>query len=308
MSILSEPIIQSIWIRLLLPPCAAICSGRELRAVDEAFRIALAERDVAGGVLVEQRVEEQEAALRDRRGMRHQRHLAEAARALVGVEHLVQHRPRRARPSLRRCARPRSAPRCRRSACPDRRAAWCCATWPSTRRACGVVKTSSVGMFGLQVMPFFAVEAPPCHSWPSASPMVRSVPGPGKCSAWNCCAVQPFRCAAAAPRCASAQAATGSALSTREAEKIASASLPTATSSVIARKDPLRPGGGRIGDDVPVDVEAGDLLQRRLIGDRIGLVGARDLGRILARRAASDRRRRWRAAPCWRRRPWPTPS
>src|ERR1700676_1410325 len=32
---------------------------RQLRTVDEAFRIALAERDVAGGVLVEQRVEEQ---------------------------------------------------------------------------------------------------------------------------------------------------------------------------------------------------------------------------------------------------------
>src|SRR5437667_4402460 len=33
--------------------------GRQLGAVDEAFRIALSERDVAGGVLVEQRVEEQ---------------------------------------------------------------------------------------------------------------------------------------------------------------------------------------------------------------------------------------------------------
>ena len=46
---------------------------------------------MAGGVLVEQRVEKQEAALRDRRGVRHQRDLAEAARALVGVEHLLQH-------------------------------------------------------------------------------------------------------------------------------------------------------------------------------------------------------------------------
>ena len=64
---------------------------RQLGAVDEAFRIALAERDVAGGVLVEQRVEEQQPALRDRRGMRHQRHFAEPARALVGIEHLVQH-------------------------------------------------------------------------------------------------------------------------------------------------------------------------------------------------------------------------
>src|ERR1700722_15523599 len=41
--------------------------GRELRAVDEALRVALPERDVAGGVLVEQRVEEQKAALRNRR-------------------------------------------------------------------------------------------------------------------------------------------------------------------------------------------------------------------------------------------------
>src|ERR1700733_5570685 len=62
----------------------------ELRAVDEALRVALPERDVAGGVLVEQRVEEQEAALRDRRGVRHQRDLAKAARALVAVEHFVQ--------------------------------------------------------------------------------------------------------------------------------------------------------------------------------------------------------------------------
>src|SRR5580693_3185390 len=60
-------------------------------AVDETFRIALAERDMAGGVLVEQGVEEQQPALRDRRGMRHQRYLAEAARALIGVEHLLEH-------------------------------------------------------------------------------------------------------------------------------------------------------------------------------------------------------------------------
>ena len=52
---------------------------------------------------------------------------------------------------------------------------------------------------------------------------------------------------------------------------------------LVARKDPLRPRGGRIGDDVPVDVEARDLLQRRLVGDGIRLVGARDLGRVLVR-------------------------
>ncbi len=76
MSISPEPIIQSMWMKLLLPPRAAISSGGERGAVDEALRIALAERDMAGGVLVEQGVEEQEPALGDRRGVRHQRDLA----------------------------------------------------------------------------------------------------------------------------------------------------------------------------------------------------------------------------------------
>src|SRR5215210_9114851 len=65
--------------------------GGRLAAVDEALRIALPQRDVAGGVLVEQRVEEQQPAFRNRGGMRHQRYFAEPARALVGIEHLVQH-------------------------------------------------------------------------------------------------------------------------------------------------------------------------------------------------------------------------
>ena len=48
-------------------------------------------------------------------------------------------------------------------------------------------------------------------------------------------------------------------------------------------KDLPGPGRARIGDDVPVGFEIDDLLQRRLIGDRIGLAGARHLGRVLAR-------------------------
>src|SRR5215469_14443542 len=51
----------------------------QLGAVDEALRIALAERDVRRSVLVEQRVEEQEPAFGDRRGMRHQRYFAKPA-------------------------------------------------------------------------------------------------------------------------------------------------------------------------------------------------------------------------------------
>ena len=80
MSILSEPIIQLMWIMLLLLPRSAISSGVSC-AVDEAFCIALPKRDMAGGVLVEQGIEEQKAALRDRRGMGHQRDLAQTARA-----------------------------------------------------------------------------------------------------------------------------------------------------------------------------------------------------------------------------------
>jgi hypothetical protein len=37
MSVLSEPIIQSIWIRLLLPPCEAICSGVSLAPSTKHF-------------------------------------------------------------------------------------------------------------------------------------------------------------------------------------------------------------------------------------------------------------------------------
>ncbi len=41
----------------------------------------------------------------------------------------------------------------------------------------------------------------------------------------------------------------------------------------IVGEDQLGPVGRGVGDDVPVDVEAGDQLQRRTIGGRIGAVG-----------------------------------
>ena len=52
---------------------------------------------------------------------------------------------------------------------------------------------------------------------------------------------------------------------------------------LVVGKYLLRPGRAGIGDDVPVDVEIDDLFQRRLIGDRIGLAGARDLAGVFAR-------------------------
>jgi len=64
---------------------------RELGAADEAIGMALPERDVAGGIFVEERVVEQESRLADRRGVRHERDLTDPAGALVGVEQLVEH-------------------------------------------------------------------------------------------------------------------------------------------------------------------------------------------------------------------------
>ncbi|MNL48051.1 hypothetical protein D3C87_1708780 [compost metagenome] len=47
------------------------------------------------------------------------------------------------------------------------------------------------------------------------------------------------------------------------------------------RKNLTCPRGIGIGNDVPVDVEIGDLFECRLVGDGIGLVGAGNFGRIL---------------------------
>ena len=45
---------------------------------------------MARSVLIVERVEEQQARFRDRRGIWHQRDFAEPTRALVSVEHLVK--------------------------------------------------------------------------------------------------------------------------------------------------------------------------------------------------------------------------
>src|SRR6056297_956331 len=66
--------------------------GRQGRAIDKTFGIALPQRDMAGGIFVIKRVVKQQPRLRDRRGMRHQCNFAQTARALIAVQQLVQHR------------------------------------------------------------------------------------------------------------------------------------------------------------------------------------------------------------------------
>ena len=90
-SVSAEPIIQSTWMRLRLAPAAASAASSRFWS-HEALRIGLAEGDVAGGVLVEERVVEEQAALRDRVGMRDEGHLAQAAGALVRADHALEHR------------------------------------------------------------------------------------------------------------------------------------------------------------------------------------------------------------------------
>ena len=122
--------------------------------------------------------------------------------------------------------------------------------------------------------------APPFQAWPSARPSVRSVPGPVIFERSEVLAGQPVRRSCRRALC-SAQAATGSGRSMRVAAKIASASLPTATSSGSSGKHLLGPRRAGIGHDGPVDVEVDDLAQRRLVGLGHGAVGAADLVGVL---------------------------
>lgn len=97
---------------------------RQVRTIDETFRIALPQRDMAGGVLVEERVVEQDAALRDRRRGMRQRDFAEPARASsVSSTLFSTASPREALASTIRPPSKRTSGS-RRSASPDRRAAW----------------------------------------------------------------------------------------------------------------------------------------------------------------------------------------
>ncbi len=59
-------------------------------AVDEALVVGLTDCDVAGGILVEERVVEKHATLGNARRMRHQSHFAQTPRAFVGIEQVLE--------------------------------------------------------------------------------------------------------------------------------------------------------------------------------------------------------------------------
>ena len=90
MSSLPEPIIQSTWIRLSFAPLAASCFRRQLVAVAQAGGVGLTQRDMRRGILIEQRVEEEQAAGGDRRRVRHKCDFAQTPRAVIGVDQPLQ--------------------------------------------------------------------------------------------------------------------------------------------------------------------------------------------------------------------------
>ena len=152
-------------------------SGSSSAAHGDRLHDRRAERDVRRGVLVEERVVEHEAGLADARVAVDEGDLAEPRGAVVrrDVGRASRPRPRSARTST---ARPLS----KRTSRSRTMLPWICSgrverTVPSTRRASGVVNTSSVGMFATCSMPVDLSSAA-CHSVSACRPIVRSVPGP----------------------------------------------------------------------------------------------------------------------------------
>ena len=213
--------------------------------------------------------------------MRHQRHFAEPARAFVGVEHLVQHLlaarglglddpavleadrdvvDQRALIGQRLGARRhgRNPPAMRRGE-------------DFLGRDVGVAGDAVLGGRGA-AFPFMAVG--------EADRQVGA--GTGIMQRAEALAVEPVG-ALAQHRIVLPQAAIGALADRRARPRRSRPRACRPRPPRIVGKHQLRPGRARIGDDVPVGVEIDDLFQRRLIGDGIGLAGARDLGRVFAR-------------------------
>ena len=144
----------------------------------EDLRDAEAVGDVAGRVLVVERVEERDAGLADARGSVDERELAEVRGTLVArqlsahdVGALVRLARRRScRPSRSACSPSTTSPSSA-SGCVER-------IVPSARRQSGVVKISSVGMFGTYSRPRAVRKSADIQRALASRPTVRSVPGP----------------------------------------------------------------------------------------------------------------------------------
>src|SRR5699024_9383525 len=108
-------------------------------------------------------------------------------------------------------------------------------TVPLTPYLCGREKTSSVGIFGLNVVPFSDLADPPFQICPSGNASSRSVPGALNNSFLYFFAFSTSRAVSNVALCFS-HAATGSSLSTRTILRIASHTRLTASSFGLSGK------------------------------------------------------------------------
>ena len=192
--------------------------------------VSAAQRDVRGGVLVEEGVVKQPPGLRDGRAGRHQGHFPDAARALVGVEQLQKGGLAPAGAGLHHLAALEAHPDALHdfAAHQQRLAGHRHPVHPLPVRrgehlVGGHVRHDAHARSGLVFHP-----GPP---WPSARPTVKSVSpwGSGKCSAANCWVLRKSRTRPSRTIWA-CQAATGSGASARVTLKMSRHKADTAAS------------------------------------------------------------------------------
>ena len=226
---------KSMWIALVL--------SRGLSSSSAQNAYAVAERDVGGGVLVQQRVVEDGVERADAALAVDERDLAEAGRALVAA----RSRARRASApwlgvDLHRAPALEAHPSAPRRSCPP--------SVERLRRAHHAVDPLRVGRGEDLLGGRLGMCADPVHgrrssrtatSRSAAARRVRSVPGPSKCSAAKRRAVEPARDADERRPGARVQAATGSSSSSRQTCTICSHSCASAASGGRARDTPAAP-------------------------------------------------------------------
>ena len=202
---------------------------RRVVLLADGHRVGAAERDVRGGVLVEERVEEdacpgRRCGPRGRRGRPRPgaRRPRRGRRSRAGRRRPRRRRSRTARP-------PRNSTSSPRMIDPPTTSGFVARTTPSTRAGSGELKISSDGRLGMWTMPSTVEKRAAMKREVGSSPTVRSVPGPSKCRASKRRALT--RSAASTSWSARArQAATGSSSSRRQTWTTCSASRASAAS------------------------------------------------------------------------------
>ena len=159
--------------------CVPLVFTRPTSSALDEERKAVAERDVARRVLVEQRVVEDRAERADAALRVDERELAEPARARRRARAALRSASAFSSASISTALPPSKRTRSPRMIVPSRSTSgFVEVTWPCVRSGSGVVKTSSVGRFGKCRSPSAVVKSAAHHLCVGSMPTVSSVPGP----------------------------------------------------------------------------------------------------------------------------------